>query len=74
MRHKITPCEPADLSSPEACRRELERTVDRVRAGLEPLNVGRLVAYAVSVARALQDDELLRRLEALEAHADIESA
>jgi hypothetical protein len=37
-----------------------------VRAGQEPLNIGRFVIYAISVVRAIGDDELLKRVEALE--------
>jgi hypothetical protein len=61
------PAEPIDLSTPEAQRKAIEATIDRVRSGMEPLNIGRFVIYAISVARGVYDDDLARRLDALEA-------
>jgi hypothetical protein len=65
-RNKPAPAPPIDLSTPELQRRAVEETIDRVRRGDEPLNVGRFVVYAVSVVRAVADDDLVKRLEALE--------
>lgn len=65
-RSKPAPALPIDLSTPELQRKAIEETIDRVRRGDEPLNVGRFVIYAISVARDVGDDEILKRLEALE--------
>ena len=61
------PATPIDLSTPELQRRAIEQTIDRVRAGDEPLNTGRFVVYAVSLARPILEQEvILARIEALE--------
>jgi hypothetical protein len=65
-RSKPAPADPIDLSTPELQRKAIEETIDRVRRGDEPLNVARFVVYAVSVVRGTFDDELVKRLEALE--------
>lgn len=65
-RNKPAPASAIDLSTPELQRRAIEETIDRVRRGDEPLNIGRFVVYAISVVRALTDDEILDRIEALE--------
>lgn len=66
-RAKPAPAPPIDLSTPELQRRAIEETIDRVRRGDEPLNIGRFVIYAISVVRGVFEDDLLARLEALEA-------
>ena len=66
-RNKPAPAPPIDLSTPELQRRAIEQTIDRVRAGDEPLNTGRFVVYAVSLARPILEQEvILARIEALE--------
>lgn len=60
------PAEPVDLSSAEAQRKAIEQTIDRVRSGAEPLNIGRFVIYAISVARGVYDDDIAKRLDQLE--------
>src|SRR5262249_16894303 len=65
-RNKPVPAPPIDLSTPELQRKAIEATIDRVRRGDEPLNVGRFVIYAISVVRGVFDDEALKRLKALE--------
>lgn len=66
-RNKPAPCEPVDLATPEARRRAIEQTIDRVRRGEEPLNTGRFVVWAISLAQTVIDqEELAARLEALE--------
>ena len=65
-RPAVEPAEPIDLASAEAQRRAIEQTIDRVRSGAEPLNIGRFVIYAISVARGVYDDDIAQRLEALE--------
>lgn len=60
------PAEPVDLSTPEAQRRVIEETIDRVRAGLEPINLGRFVIYAVATVRSIYDEEIEERLARLE--------
>ena len=58
---------PIDLSTPELQRRAIEQTIDRVRSGEEPLNTGRFVVYAVSLARPVMELEAIAaRLDALE--------
>ena len=67
QRSKPAPALPIDLSTPELQRRAIEQTIDRVRAGDEPLNTGRFVVYAVSLARPILEQEvMLARIEALE--------
>ena len=67
QRAKPAPAPPIDLSTPELQRRAIEQTIDRVRAGDEPLNTGRFVVYAVSLARPiLEMEEMDARLRALE--------
>jgi hypothetical protein len=65
-----TPCPPCDLKSPSALIAELERTVDRMRRGDEPINLGKAVIAAISAARGpIQDAmyaELDRRMALLE--------
>jgi hypothetical protein len=66
-RNKPAPAAPIDLSTPEAQRRAIEETIDRVRAGHESVNVGKLVLYGISIVRGITDmEELVARLEALE--------
>jgi hypothetical protein len=65
-RAKPVPAPPIDLSTPDLQRRAIEETIDRVRRGDEPLNVGRFVIYAISVVRGVFDDGLEARLTALE--------
>lgn len=66
-RAKPAPAPPIDLSTPELQRLAIEQTIDRVRAGDEPLNVGRFVVYAVSLARPIIELEtIVERLDALE--------
>jgi len=65
-RARPAPAAPIDLSTPELQRRAIEETINRVRRGDEPINVARFVIYAISVVRAIGDDEILRRLEVLE--------
>lgn len=66
-RARPAPAPPIDLSTPELQRRAIEETIDRVRRGDEPLNVGRFVIYAISVVRGVFDDDQARRLDELEA-------
>ena len=67
QRSKPAPATPIDLSTPELQRRAIEQTIDRVRAGDEPLNTGRFVVYAVSLARPILEQEvILARIDALE--------
>src|SRR5687768_2304498 len=54
-RHTIAPAAPCDLSTPEARRRALEETVNRLRAGHESATVSRTVLYAVQVAAQLAE-------------------
>ena len=65
-RQRPAPAPAVDLSTVEAQRRAIEQTIDRVRSGAEPLNTGRFVIYAISVARGLLDDDIDRRLAELE--------
>ena len=69
-RSRPEPTEKPDLSTPEKQREYLEDTVFRVSNGLLPLNIGRFCVYAVSVVRAVGEDELLKRIEALEEQAN----
>jgi uncharacterized Zn finger protein (UPF0148 family) len=65
---RSAPAEPIDLSTPEACRRAIEQTIDRLRRGDEPLGVARLIVYAASVVRPIVEIEALEaRLATLEA-------
>lgn len=64
---KPIPTEKPDLSTPESCRQFIEETIYRVQNGLLPLSIGRFSVYAVSVVRALQDDDIMARIESLEA-------
>ncbi len=64
---RATPALPIDLSTPELQRRAIEQTIDRVRSGEEPLNTGRFVVYAISLARPIIEMEaIVARLDALE--------
>lgn len=66
-RNKPAPAPPIDLSTPELQRLAIEQAINRVRAGDEPLNVGRFVVYAVSLARPIIELEtIVERLERLE--------
>ncbi len=66
-RNKPAPCDPVDLATPESRRRAIEQTIDRVRKGEEPLNTGRFIVWAISLAQTVVDqEELAERLEALE--------
>ena len=68
------PAGPCTLATAEAQRRVLEETIDRVRRGEENVQVARTVIYAVATARAILDQEqLLARIEALEAEQGAES-
>lgn len=63
---KPAPPAPLDLSSPEAQRKAVEATIDRMRRGDEPVNMARTAIYGIQVARAIIDDTLVKRLDALE--------
>jgi hypothetical protein len=66
-RNRPAPAPPIDLSTPELQRKAIEQTIDRVRAGAEPLNVGRFVVYAVSLARpVIELEDIAARIDALE--------
>jgi hypothetical protein len=66
-RNKPAPAPPVDLSTPELQRLAIEATINRVRSGDEPLNMGRFVVYAVSLARPILElEDLAQRLAALE--------
>lgn len=66
-RNKPAPAEPIDLSTPELQRRAIEQTIDRVRAGQEPVGVARLVLYGISLARPIVELESIEaRIAALE--------
>ena len=66
-RNRPAPCDPVDLATPEARRRAIEQTIDRVRRGEEPLNTARFIVWSISVAQTVVDqEELAERLEALE--------
>jgi hypothetical protein len=66
------PIEKPDLSTPELQRRFIELTIHQVQNNLLPLSVGRFTVYAASVARQVGDDEIVKRLEALESTNGIE--
>ncbi len=62
-----SPAPPADLSTAQARRAMLELTIDRMRAGGEPVNLGRAVISAVAVAvQVAAQEELISRLDQLE--------
>ncbi len=66
-RNKPVPAPPINLSTPELQRRAIEQTIDRVRAGAEPLSTGRFVVYAISLARPIIEmEDLAARIAALE--------
>jgi hypothetical protein len=66
-RHLVAPAEPIALRTVDAQIVAIEQTVDRVRAGQEPVNVARLVLYGISLARPLVElGEIEQRLAALE--------
>lgn len=70
---KPAPAPPADLSTPELQRLEIERVIDRVRRGDETVQIARTVLYALSLARPiLEMGEIVERLEVLEARMGIE--
>lgn len=61
------PAEPIKLKTLDEQLAALEETIDRVRAGKEPLGVARLVLYGISLARPIiQLGEMEERLKALE--------
>ena len=69
-RNRPAPALPVDLSTPELQRLAIQETIDRVRRGDEPLNMGRFVVYAVSLARPILElESLVERIVALEAQA-----
>lgn len=66
-RNRPAPSRPVDLSTPELQRLAIQDTIDRVRRGDEPLNMGRFVVYAVSLARPILElEDLAERIAALE--------
>jgi hypothetical protein len=66
-KRSTPPATPIDLSTPELQRQAIEQAIDRVRAGDEPLSLGRFVVYAVSLARPVMELEAIAaRLDVLE--------
>ncbi|NJN17391.1 MAG: hypothetical protein HC822_14525 [Oscillochloris sp.] len=66
-RAKPAPSAPIDLGTIQAQLIALEETINRVRAGDEPVGVARLVLYGISLARPLVElGDLEKRIAALE--------
>lgn len=60
------PLEAPDLSTPEKQRKCIEQTIASVGNLEMGLAHGKFIIYAISVVRALTDDDVVKRLEALE--------